>query len=92
MIDSLKHQIRREVMARRSHLIREVLLTDDQVELLWSINDLITASELAERDCISVQNASSKLKRLANAGYLSLRTVNAKSGGIEHVYQSYWNR
>jgi len=35
---------------------------------------------------ISIQNASAKLKKLYNSGYLSRSEETAESGGIEFIY------
>lgn len=47
----------------------------------------VTASQLASSMDLSVQNASSKLKKLVDDGYILRFEETAESGGIEFIYQ-----
>ena len=84
-----KRYIQDIVLAGKGDEIRKLLLTLQQIELVRMVSaaECITTSQLAEWKKISVQNASSKLNRLYDAGYLSKITVSAPSGGIEHIYR-----
>ena len=85
---SFKDSIRSQVILGRSAEIRTLLLTDDQLSLADKVDagEVTTASQLADKMDISIQNASSKLNRLYVAGYIDRSTRSAESGGIEHVY------
>jgi hypothetical protein len=47
----------------------------------------VTTSQLASSMNLSVQNASSKLKKLVDDGYILRFEETAESGGIEFIYQ-----
>ena len=83
-----KKAIRKLVMEGRSDEVRDLLLCDSQVVIVQSIKHfgIITASQLADDLCVSIQNASSKLNKLAKSGYLTRKSRTAESGGIEFVY------
>ena len=87
---SIDYKIRKQVMAGRGDLIRGLLLTANQIELVELVGrcDLMTANRLADLEDVSIQNASSKLNRLYKAGYLERITTSAESGGIEYVYRA----
>ncbi|QBF24408.1 DNA-binding protein [Pseudomonas tructae] len=55
------------------------------LELVLKKRSVTTAWVATELD-ISVQNASTKLKRLVEEGYIMRREEAAESGGIEYVY------
>jgi DNA-binding CsgD family transcriptional regulator len=55
------------------------------LELVLTKRSVTTAQVAVELD-ISVQNASTKLKRLVEDGYIMRREEAAESGGIEYVY------
>lgn len=50
-----------------------------------------TAAKVAEKLQISVPNASTKLKKLLDQGYILRAEEAAESGGIEYVYHSIGN-
>ena len=81
-------QVRYSVLHGDSPRIRELLLTKNQVSLVRTVRLLgaITASILSDMEEISIQNASAKLKKLYNSGYLSRSEETAESGGIEFIY------
>lgn len=93
MHESLKNQVRREVMAGRQSAVRELIINDDQIDLIRRIGQQrkITAAELANEDGLTIQNASSSLERLHQSGYLVRRSVGRSSGSIVYVYESYWD-
>lgn len=86
----MEKEVRKAVMRGDSSEIRGLLLTDSQIDTVkWVYKkDCATAAELAKLMGVSIQNASGKLNRLYRAGYLERLTVNAKTGGIEHVYRA----
>ena len=47
-----------------------------------------TTSQIASSMNLSVQNASSKLKKLVDDGYILRFEETAESGGIEFIYQA----
>lgn len=51
-------------------------------------NAEVTTAEIADKLGLSVQNASSKLKKLSAKGYISRCERVAESGGIEFVYRA----
>lgn len=83
-----ENSIRRLVMAGKSELVRALLLTDSQVELVRAVElaGSMSTETLAVKLNITSQNASAKLNRLYRAGYLHRKIVSAKSGGIEYIY------
>ena len=48
----------------------------------------VTASKVAQEHQISVQNASTKLKKLVNQGFILRSEEVAETGGVEYVYHS----
>ena len=63
-------------------------LTKSNLEIyeLLKIKKQITTSQLAALMDLSVQNASSKLKKLVDEGYILRSEETAETGGIEFVY------
>ena len=55
------------------------------LEIVLSKQSVTTAQVAVDLD-ISVQNASTKLKKLVEEGYIMRREEVAESGGIEYVY------
>lgn len=83
-------QVRRAVLAGNSESIRRLLLNDNQIWLVGFVRreKRLTASGLAGALSVSVQNASAKLNRLYQAGYIQRQMIASESGGIEYVYTS----
>jgi len=83
-----KKAIRKLVLEGRSDEVRDLLLCDSQIVIIQNIKQsgIITAAQLADDLCISVQNASSKLTKLSKSGYLTRKSRTAESGGIEFIY------
>jgi len=48
----------------------------------------VLVSQVAEELKISVQNASTRLKKLVNDGYILRKEAAAETGGIEYIYQT----
>ncbi len=48
----------------------------------------VTASKVAQEHHISVQNASTKLKKLVNQGFILRSEEVAETGGVEYIYHS----
>ena len=68
--------------------IQEFLLTSGQKEVLFSFNtNGITATELSSNFEISIQNASTKLSRLYEMGYLSRELIPDPTGGCMYHYE-----
>ena len=71
--------------------IREKLLTDGQIELIKDAKRLdeegLTSRWVSNVYDISIQSASSKLKKLHKKGYLKRTNEGADSGGDEYVYR-----
>lgn len=65
-------------------------LTPSSKELLDYVlkNSPILASKVSSYLDISIQNASTRLKKLVNEGYILRTDVIAESGGIEYEYQA----
>lgn len=65
-------------------------LTKSNLEIFNFVRDKkqVTTSQLASSLDLSVQNASSKLKKLVDDGYILRFEETAESGGIEFIYQS----
>jgi predicted transcriptional regulator len=57
------------------------------VELVLTKGQITAALVAAELDT-SVQNASTRLKKLVDQGYFMRSEVVADSGGIEYIYQA----
>ncbi|AMM27741.1 helix-turn-helix domain-containing protein [Acinetobacter pittii] len=64
-------------------------LTKSNLEIyeLLKIKKKLTTSQLASLMDLSVQNASSKLKKLVDDGYILRFEETAETGGIEFIYQ-----
>lgn len=65
-------------------------ISTSNLELVHYIleNQSVTTAEVAEALNITTQNASTKLKKLVNQGYIMRLEEVAKSGGIEYTYHS----
>ena len=65
-------------------------LTKSNLEIfnLLKIKRKLTTSQLASLMNMSVPNASSKLKKLVDDGYILRFEETAETGGIEFIYQS----
>jgi len=65
-------------------------LTKSNLEIfnLLKIKKKVTTSQLASLMDVSVPNASSKLKKLVDDGYILRFEETAETGGIEFIYQS----
>jgi len=68
--------------------IKDLLLTKSDIELIEHIKNKrgVSAADISEHKGVSMQNASTKLKRLFDQGYLIRRELNSISGGIEYIY------
>ena len=82
--------IRQMVLNGCSYRIRDLLLNIEQVDLLNITKEPTTTKELANELGISIQNASQKLRRLYNAGYVRRLEVIQESGRIEYVYENVY--
>lgn len=69
--------------------IRSLLLNNNQIALVNFVKHAGTlrASLLSHLECISIQNASSKLNTLYTKGYLTRTSTASDSGGIEYFYE-----
>ncbi len=68
--------------------VKSLLLTHNDVDLLKYIRKelRVTPGKLAGYRDVNVNNASTKLKKLFEQGYLSRVEVKSSSGGVEYVY------
>lgn len=75
-------------MYGNSDEIRSLLLCVNDIDLIDEVRccDGFTASKLSSIWGISIQNASTKLRKLVQKGYLKSKSRTAKSGGIEYVF------
>lgn len=66
------------------------VLTKSNLEILNFLKKKkkTTTSQIASSMNLSVQNASSKLKKLVDDGYILRFEETAESGGIEFIYQA----
>ena len=83
----------RKVLYRQHGEVKEMMLSTSQRSVVAHVLDNIdtTASELAIKKCITVQNASVQLKSLCDRGWLDRRELHAPSGGIEWAYRAAFN-
>ncbi|MEH6472221.1 MAG: helix-turn-helix domain-containing protein [Halopseudomonas sp.] len=61
--------------------------TKDLLDFIYD-QDSVTTSMVAEHFDVSVQNASGKLKKLYNQGFIIGRKEIAESGGLEFIYRA----
>jgi len=80
--------IRKMVLCDEGAFIRTLILTEDQVKLVFIVqrNGSLTSSELAQVKDISVQSAYARLNRLYLSGYLNMIERSAATGGYERIY------
>lgn len=78
------------VWSGSSYRILGLTLTSSSKELVDYVlqNGPVLASKVAAELNISVPNASTRLKKLVQDGYIWRTEVVAESGGIEYVYQA----
>lgn len=79
------------LMVETPNFIREKLLSDRELELFNDVKfqeeDGMTSSFLSLHWSVSVQHASTVLKKLYKKGYLKRTNQSAESGGDEYVYR-----
>lgn len=79
----------RKLMLDCPDVVRESILGDKEIEIARLVHKLPTpvySRDIADYLGISVQNASTQLKHLVKAGYVSRHEVVSGSGGIEFQY------
>ena len=79
----------RRLMIDCPDVVRSAILSDVQIDIARMIHRLPTpiySRDIADRLNISVQNASTQLKKLVKAGYAKRVEVISKTGGIEFEY------
>ncbi|OIQ71945.1 hypothetical protein GALL_464350 [mine drainage metagenome] len=78
------------VWSKASYRVLGMALTSSSKELVDYVlqNGPALASKVSADLNISVPNASTRLKKLVNEGYIWRTEVVAESGGIEYVYQA----
>jgi len=83
-------RILRKIMVRYPHIIREILLTKSQLDLIAIIRRFpdfqVTSRQLSNNTDMAVYSASQRLKTLVDSGYLTRRENQSTSGGIEFIY------
>jgi DNA-binding MarR family transcriptional regulator len=69
-------------------LVRDLLISEANVEWLRYIGSKKGAMtyQIAKDFGISIQSASTRLKRLYATGYLTRNQLTAEAGGIEYIY------
>jgi predicted transcriptional regulator len=78
----------RKLIYSRLDDIKELMLTKKDIELIDFIKEknTVTPSIVAQYRDININNASTKLKRLFDQGYLSRLNAKSTSGGVEYIY------
>ena len=61
--------------------------TKDLLDFIYQ-QDSVTTAMIAESFDVSAQNASGKLKKLHNQGFIIGRKEVAESGGLEFIYRA----
>lgn len=89
-LNSIGKSIQQQVLDGASTNIRRMLLTPTQISLFKTIHahGEVTTSFVVNLLGVSSQNASAKLQRLYNGGYLARGERDAETGGIEYVYEA----
>jgi len=79
----------RKIILRNQPLVKFLMLTERQVNIIILTRDRgkVTSSVVAWFFKISIQNASTQLKRITEKGYLRKTETISKSGGIEYIYE-----
>ena len=91
----------RKVIFENNEIIGQLLLSKQQVRIMYLATEFgggITSSSLSEftdglimHHTISLQNASTQLRKLYDKGYLIREKLPNKSGGFEFNYKSIFN-
>lgn len=81
-----KDNIRKTILENHS-TIKELMLSDRQIEIIKSAGLGLTSIMIAGCYDITINNASSQLKKLYDKGYLSREEFISESGGIEYIYK-----
>ena len=78
----------RIMMVEHAEQMRKLSLTDSEVALIRTIESqaTVTGSQIANWKSITAANASAKLKRLYDKGYLSRDQKTDPSGGLFYEY------
>lgn len=89
MKDVTKELIR-VVMVNQLDGLKDLMLTKNDLVLLDHIEKKlgVTASQAAKFKNSSVVNASTKLKRLYDQGYLQRESITSPTGGFEFFYHT----
>ena len=69
-------------------LVKRLLLTHNDINLIKFIKSelSVTPGKVAIYKDVNVNNASTKLKRLFEQGYLVRKEDKSSSGGVEYIY------
>ena len=69
-------------------LVKSLLLTHNDINLIKFIKSelSVTPGKVAIYKDVNVNNASTKLKRLFEQGYLVRKEDKSSSGGVEYIY------
>ena len=91
----------RKIIYENNRIIRPLLLSRQQAKIMNLANVFsggITSASLSEftddlsrHHTISIQNASTQLRKLYDKGYLIREKLPNKSGGFEYRYKSIFN-
>lgn len=64
---------------------KNTALVDETIDLVYSRSE-ITSAKLAKELLTSIPNASIRLKKMLNDGYILAKKIQSPSGGYEYVY------
>ena len=85
--EALENDLRKLIFSNLT-LVKELLLTQNDLKIISFVSGKANAtpSDVAKHESVSVNNASTKLKKLFEQGYLTRSESKSSSGGIEFVY------
>jgi hypothetical protein len=78
----------RKAIFTNLNLVKELLLTHGDLKVISFVSEKINATpcDVAKFKEVNVNNASTKLKKLFEQGYLTRSESKSSSGGIEFIY------
>jgi len=84
--DEMKDSELRSLIVKNRTRIKDLMLSESQMQIVKSADKGVKTSWLAEALNITAQNASGRLNKLFWMGYLVRTSTTAKSGGVEYLY------
>jgi len=81
------YEIRRVILSNQAR-VRNLMISKNSISLYKFCREMGGAMtyQIADEFNISIQSASTRLKKLLDLGYLSRNELTAESGGIEYMY------